>query len=261
MACTSKGQKRPSSILSFAAFDLYRLSRLSKRNLNKFCLRLRPKATYALFLLPAKSLITDRRQPPPGLHDHRCQQVPTHLLRPSKRTSSISGRKLRKHPSLSGNDTAFTLKASYDRQGAIKTFLANLPTSVLKLCDPKRLSCEAASERCDLSSRYSASDTSMVLPASRSVHNIEGPWNKNTSLNVTAVARALTGTTSLKQRLFCLRSNAPAACPTYLASSPYLLAAFGMSFSFSQFFFISLSTFYLQAFVKIVRIYDTFPDG
>ena len=62
--------------------------------------------------------------------------------------------KLRKHPSLLGNDTAFTLKASYDRKRAIKMFLDNLSTSILKLCDTRRLSYEAASERCDLSSRY-----------------------------------------------------------------------------------------------------------
>ena len=35
-------------------------------------------------------------------------------------------------------------------------FLDNLSTSVLKLCDTRRLSYEAASERCDLSSRYFA---------------------------------------------------------------------------------------------------------
>ena len=33
-------------------------------------------------------------------------------------------------------------------------FLDNLSTSVLKLCDTRRLSYEAAAERCDLSSRY-----------------------------------------------------------------------------------------------------------
>ena len=33
-------------------------------------------------------------------------------------------------------------------------FLGNLSTSVLKLCDTQKLSYEAASERCDLSSRY-----------------------------------------------------------------------------------------------------------
>lgn len=33
-------------------------------------------------------------------------------------------------------------------------FLDNLSTSVLKLCDTQKLSYEAASERCDLSSRY-----------------------------------------------------------------------------------------------------------
>lgn len=35
-------------------------------------------------------------------------------------------------------------------------FLANLSTSVLRLCDSRKLSYEAASERCDLSSRYFA---------------------------------------------------------------------------------------------------------
>ena len=37
-----------------------------------------------------------------------------------------------------GNDTAFTLKTSYDRKRAIKMFLDNLSTSVLKLCDTRR---------------------------------------------------------------------------------------------------------------------------
>lgn len=36
----------------------------------------------------------------------------------------------------------------------IKMFLDNLSTSVLRLCDTRKLSYEAASERCDLSSRY-----------------------------------------------------------------------------------------------------------
>ena len=52
------------------------------------------------------------------------------------------------------NDPAFTLKASYDRKREIKMFLDNLSTSVLRLCDTRKLSYEAASERCDLSSRY-----------------------------------------------------------------------------------------------------------
>ncbi len=55
---------------------------------------------------------------------------------------------------MKGNDIASTLKASYDRKRAIKMFLVNLSTSVLKLCDVKHLSYEAASERCGLSSRY-----------------------------------------------------------------------------------------------------------
>ena len=52
------------------------------------------------------------------------------------------------------NDTALTLKASYDRKREIKMFLDNLSASVLRLCDTRKLSYEAASERCDLSSRY-----------------------------------------------------------------------------------------------------------
>ncbi len=47
-----------------------------------------------------------------------------------------------------------TLKASYDRKREIKMFLDNLSSSVLRLCDALKLSYEAASERCDLSSRY-----------------------------------------------------------------------------------------------------------
>ena len=52
------------------------------------------------------------------------------------------------------NHIAHTLKASYDRKRAIKMFLDNLSTSVLKLCDANNLSYEAASDRCELSSRY-----------------------------------------------------------------------------------------------------------
>ncbi len=52
------------------------------------------------------------------------------------------------------NDTALTLKASYDRKREIKMFLDNLSSSVLRLCDARKLSYEAASERCALSSRY-----------------------------------------------------------------------------------------------------------
>ena len=52
------------------------------------------------------------------------------------------------------NDPAFTLKASYDRKREIKMFLDNLSTSVLRLCDTHKLSYQAASERCDLSSSY-----------------------------------------------------------------------------------------------------------
>ena len=58
-----QGPLRPyesqSASLSFAAFDLCRLSRLVRRNCAKFCFRLKPKAARALFLLPlpTKSLI------------------------------------------------------------------------------------------------------------------------------------------------------------------------------------------------------------
>ena len=53
-----------------------------------------------------------------------------------------------------GNDTALILKASYDRKREIKMFLDNLSASILRLCDTRKLSYEAASERCDLSPRY-----------------------------------------------------------------------------------------------------------
>lgn len=52
------------------------------------------------------------------------------------------------------NHITHTLKASYDRKREIKMFLDNLSTSVLRLCDSRKLSYEAASERCELSSRY-----------------------------------------------------------------------------------------------------------
>ena len=176
-------------------------------------------------------------------------------------------------------------------------FLDNLSTSVLKLCDTRKLSYEAASERCDLSSRYFAdiargktaptiltleklcvgfalTPNDLLIPSELwremafrepmpvthircfrylsgvtgfpFVRNVEGPWNGNTSPTVTAADSALTGTTSLKQRLFFLRSNAHCYIPDYPASGLYLLAAFGMPFFSPQFFFISLLTFYLQ---------------
>ena len=59
-----------------------------------------------------------------------------------------------KYPSLRWNHIAHTLKASYDRKREIKMFLENLPTSVLRLCDARKLTYETASERCELSSRY-----------------------------------------------------------------------------------------------------------
>ena len=59
-----------------------------------------------------------------------------------------------KYASLRRKHLAHTLKTSYDRKRAIKVFLDNLSTSVLKLCDIHKLSYESASERCDISSRY-----------------------------------------------------------------------------------------------------------
>ena len=52
------------------------------------------------------------------------------------------------------NHITHTLKTSYDRKREIKMFLDNLSASVLRLCDSHKLSYEAASERCELSSRY-----------------------------------------------------------------------------------------------------------
>lgn len=49
---------------------------------------------------------------------------------------------------------AITLKASHDRKRDFEMFLDNLSTSILRLCDVRKLSYEAASELCDLSSRY-----------------------------------------------------------------------------------------------------------
>jgi len=180
---------------------------------------------------------------------------------------------------------------------AIKMFLDNLSTSVLKLCDTQKLSYEAASERCDLSSRYfgdiargktaptiltleklcvgfELTPNDLLIPSEfwremafrepmpvthircfrylsacrvfLFARNVEGLWNGNTSPIVTAVGSALTGTTSLKQRLFCLRSNVHCYIPDHPASVLYLLAAFGMAFFSPQFCFISLLTFYLQ---------------
>ena len=76
---------------------------------------------------------------------------------------------------------------------------------------------------------------------------------------MTAVGSVLTGTTSLKQRLFFLRSNAHCYIPDYPASGLYLLAAFGMPFFSPQFFFISLLTFYLQTFVNTLLVNSSYP--
>lgn len=46
------------------------------------------------------------------------------------------------------------LKTSYERKRAIKMFSDNLSASVLRICDARRLSYAAASERCRLSARY-----------------------------------------------------------------------------------------------------------
>lgn len=76
-----------------------------------------------------------------------------HLLCPCEGVSGITG-KLGNYPSLRQNDITYTLKASYDRKREIKMFLDNLSTSILRLCDSRKLSYEAASERCEISSRY-----------------------------------------------------------------------------------------------------------
>ena len=182
-----------------------------------------------------------------------------------------------------GNDTAFTLKTSYDRKRAIKMFLDNLSTSILKLCDTRRLSYEAASERCDLSSRYfgdiargktaptiltleklcvgfELTPNDLLIPSEvwremafrepmpvthircfRYLSGVTGfpvcpqCGSGSTRPTATAVGSVLTGTTSLKQRLFFLRSNAHCYIPDYPASGLYLLTAFGMSFSLLNF--------------------------
>ena len=59
-----------------------------------------------------------------------------------------------KYPSLRWKHIAHTLKASFNRKRAVKMFLDNLSASVLQICDARKLSYEAASERCCLSSRY-----------------------------------------------------------------------------------------------------------
>ena len=173
-------------------------------------------------------------------------------------------------------------------------FLDILSTSVLKLCDTRKLSYEAASERCDLSSRYFAdiargktaptiltleklcvgfalTPNDLLIPSElwremafrkpmpvthircfRYLSGVTGfpvcpqCGSGSTRPTATAVGSVLTGTTSLKQRLFFLRSNAHCYIPDYPASTLYLLAAFGMPFFFPQFFFIFLLTFYLQ---------------
>lgn len=61
-----------------------------------------------------------------------------------------------KHSSLSRKRIISTLKASYDRKRTIKMFLDNLSIAVLRTCDSRNLSYEAASKRCELSSRYFA---------------------------------------------------------------------------------------------------------
>ena len=102
-----------------------------------------------------------------------------------------------------------------------------------------------SANRCQLHTS-AAFDTSLAWRVFLFARNVEGLWNGNTSPIVTAVGSALTGTTSLKQRLFCLRSNVHCYIPDHPASVLYLLAAFGMAFFSPQFCFISLLTFYLQ---------------
>ena len=86
-----------------------------------------------------------------SLYDSRSEQVPVTLLwLQGKRTLGIFERKSRKYRSLMENDTAFTLKTSYDRKREIKMFLDNLSSAILDLCDSYKLSYEL----CDISSRY-----------------------------------------------------------------------------------------------------------
>ena len=91
-----------------------------------------------------------------------------------------------------------------------------------------------SANRCQLHTS-AAFDTSLAWRVFLFARNVEGLWNGNTSPIVTAVGSALTGTTSLKQRLFCLRSNVHCYIPDHPASGLYLLTAFGMSFSLLNF--------------------------
>lgn len=96
-----------------------------------------------------------------------------------------------------------------------------------------------SANRCRLHTS-AAFDTSLAWRVFLFAHNAEGLWNGSTRPTATAVGSVLTGTTSLKQRLFFLRSNAHCYIPDYPASGLYLLTAFGMSFSllnFSSFFY------------------------
>lgn len=87
----------------------------------------------------------------------------------------------------------------------------------------------------------------LVFPSALSAEKL---WNGNTSLTATAAGNAWIGVSSPKQRLSCLRNNSPGYIFSHPASALYPLAAFGMTFSLPQFFFISLLTFYLQTFVS-----------
>ena len=177
-------------------------------------------------------------------------------------------------------------------------FLDSLSTSVLKLCDTQKLSYEAASERCDLSSRYfgdiargktaptiltleklcvgfELTPNDLLIPSEfwremafrepmpvthircfRYLSGVTGfpvcpqcgrTMEREYQPYCDRCGQCLDwGTTSLKQRLFCLRSNVHCYIPDHPASVLYLLAAFGMAFFSPQFCFISLLTFYLQ---------------
>ena len=65
---------------------------------------------------------TSRGQNLSGLHDSLLPISSQHLLWQSKRISGILWREIKEASFLVGNDTAFTLKTSYDRKRAIKMF-------------------------------------------------------------------------------------------------------------------------------------------
>lgn len=94
--------------------------------------------------------------------------------------------------------------------------------------------------------RSAAFTSFMTLLVSVSALSADGLWNGNTSLTATTAGNAWIGMPSPKQLLSCLSNNSIGYIFSHPASALYPLAAFAMSFSPPQFFFISLLTFYLQ---------------